>query len=182
MNKKLLIVIGAIIVLLIAVVGYFVFKPASAPQPPPVLSESTSVTQEVTPTVAPKKITLRSLLGSSSSQKCEFSDDNLSSSGQVYIADGKIRVISTIDVSSPPNNVIINGDQMYYWVEGQTTGYALSSSITAGEATPSAANQSVDMDQLIDFSCQPWTVDSAKFELPSGIQFTDFSKLPLPDM
>ena len=43
--------------------------------------------------------------------------------------------------------------------------------------TQTKSNNSVDLDQKVDYQCQSWTKDESKFAVPSGVSFIDLAAM-----
>ncbi len=123
---------------------------------------------------------IKSLIAAGKSQQCTFSskEDATQSSGTMYVAGGKMRG----DFNTETNNVkvvshmIYDGSTSYFWTDGSATGFKMA--LDANTKTDASAQaQSVDPDKNYDFDCKSWSVDNSKFELPNGIQFSDFSAM-----
>lgn len=156
-------------------------------------SGQTAMTQSQAPQMTTQKKSLFDFLSMAGSQKCTFSDKSDGSSGAVYVSSGKMRG----DFQRPENgktnasHMINDGKYMYYWSDGEKSGYKMSldfvkqqaAQITttpdnnissSNEQTPS---QAVNMKQQADYSCGGWSEDASMFTVPTDITFTDYSTM-----
>ncbi len=121
---------------------------------------------------------IKSLIDAGGSRKCTFktTEAGAESSGTVYASDGKMRgdFTSMIEGKETMSHMIYDGTTSYIWMDGQASGFkmTLDKSDVAAEQ-----NQSVDVNKNYEFDCNSWSKDNSKFEVPSNIQFSDFSGL-----
>lgn len=173
MNKKTWLVIGIAVVLLLGLGGFVLLNKGN--------NQTSPVVESASPTApASQKQSLRSLLSFSGSQKCQYQDPESKSVGVIYLSDGKMRTDQTISTEEATisSHTLVDGQYMYIWTDGSTTGYK--SSLTTTVTPPPSgqdSSQNINLDQQVEFNCQPWTKDSALFSLPSNINFTDISSL-----
>lgn len=108
---------------------------------------------------------------------CTFSHDDGAgnrSSGTVYMTGGATQIRGDFTVESPVASsatFIRTGGYNYIWGPAMPQGVKTK----VENETELMEGQEGGIDEDTEFSCQAWTVDSSKFSLPSGIQFTDFS-------
>lgn len=115
---------------------------------------------------------LRDLFASTVAQTCTFSDPSTNSTTEVYVSGGKMRG------DFPGGHMITMDQTIYYWMDGQTTGYKMSMAVPTGSAQVEAdTNAQVDLDQQLDYKCSTWVVDPTKFVLPTDVTFTDPSAM-----
>ena len=110
---------------------------------------------------------------------CDFTKnaENGTEKGTVYVAENKMR--GEFEISGPdgtfPMHMIHSGDWMYTW--GGPMGESQGIRINTAQARANANRRGgPDMDEEMDFSCQPWSMDPSKFDVPSGVQFQDFGQ------
>jgi hypothetical protein len=171
MNKKIVVVIVILILLLLGG-GALVMKNKTAPAPA-VTAPDAGPTKA---TAAEAKGTIKSLLTSGVPQSCTFtSEKQASTSGSVYIADGKMRAdfISTNEGQSINGHMIITSGYSYIWTDLVKRGMKVA--LTETQASGSANNQGMDVNQTVGYTCKPWSVDESKFILPTDIPFTTVS-------
>ncbi|MFA4942382.1 MAG: hypothetical protein WC564_01975 [Patescibacteria group bacterium] len=129
------------------------------------------------------------MLRGGKSLHCTFSykdgDQQVESTGEFYVdgKKGKFRSEGEVNITGPqPQKIktysISDGQYAYSWGSNNTsTGFKVSLDKTT-ETENTAPDQSVqDLQKPIDFKCRPWTVDSSKFDLPTGIKFTDMDQM-----
>ncbi|MDE1924634.1 MAG: hypothetical protein KGH79_00415 [Patescibacteria group bacterium] len=162
MNTKAL--IGAVAIIIIAGgVYYFVAKNNSAPVAAPA-ADFTGQNGAA--------MSLQSLVAAGAPVACTFSTttESGSESGTVYVANGAVAgdftekgAQGTIDA-----HMIVENNTSYVWTSMSTTGFK--STVTQGQA--STQSNGVNYSSPMNYSCQPWTPDQSKFNLPSNISFT----------
>jgi hypothetical protein len=114
--------------------------------------------------------------------KCVF-DQNISgsqTSGTAFISGNKLRLDSksvTQILSGSMNiesHVISDGTLIYVWSSMMPTGIKMS--VPDENATTSIeTTQGFDYDQVLDYQCAPWVVDTTEFDLPATIEFKELS-------
>lgn len=114
-------------------------------------------------------------------QKCEvkFSQDNAQSQGTVYVGGGKMRNDSTATVEGKTvvSHMILDGNTIYTWMDGQTTGLKMQATPTEAEKSQAGQQKPVNLEQKVDYTCEGWSVDTSLFTPPANITFSDFSSL-----
>jgi hypothetical protein len=186
MNKTVRIIVIVIILILLGGGAFYLFSKSHKAS---TQSEQTATSQ--TPQTATQKKSLFDFFSMAGSQKCTFSDKTNGGSGTVYVSGGKMRgdFQSANNGSANTAHMINDGKYVYYWTDGEKTGYKMSfdfvkqqaSQVTMGpenntsqQQTPS---QAVNMKQQSDYSCGPWSEDSSLFSVPTDITFTDYSSM-----
>ncbi len=164
MNKKVLIVIGAVLLLLVG--GYFYMN-----------SRKTAVTPETAAT------NLKSLIAKGVAQSCTYTNEGMSAS--VYISGGKVRedFDVTVDDKVMKSHVIVMDNTIYSWSDGQTMGMKMSydpNATAPPEAVSSDSSESFDANADMDYKCSAWVVDNSKFTLPSNVTFSAFTAPVVP--
>ncbi|MFA5933431.1 MAG: hypothetical protein WCV81_04110 [Microgenomates group bacterium] len=180
MNKKLPLIIG-VIVLLGGLAAFMLLSKGKnvTPQSQSTQTIPTEQEQETPkPTVQPKS--LKDLLALGKTQSCTFTDGS-NSKTSIFFANNKMRgdFEATSEKSVMKTHIIVDGQTSYMWIDGQTMGYKMSVDKATAEQTNTQQNQ-IDLNKQADYNCKDWTVDSSVFNLPTGINFTDLSKLIAP--
>ncbi len=124
---------------------------------------------------------LSGLLALGISQKCSFSSDTTTSAsaGVVYIANGMMRgdFTSTSNGQTVVSHMIVKDNTSHVWSSQMSQGIKMA----FGASGSGASSQSnVDVNAQVNYSCSPWTVDQAQFELPAGITFMSVGDAGLP--
>lgn len=178
MNKKILIIVGVIIVL--GLVAYFTMGKKEAPNQ---LASNTRLADDTN--MAPNQ-SLKDLLLGGKALKCEFKDDK--SASTFYMADQKVRgdvLINAEANKTMKSHMIVIDKVSYTWVEGEKTGFKIAASESDvknnSEANQAQNQEAVNLDKKMDYKCSNWSKDSSYFELPVGVEFKDLSSL-LPSM
>jgi hypothetical protein len=179
MNKKTVMIVVIVLILLLGLGGFMLSRKKS----PAGMSTTSPATGEQTQPVTEKK-SLRDLLSLGQSLQCTYTlpaDSGAgTSTGTVYVSGKQMRSDISMDIQGKTtvSHVIVTGDTSYIWVDGQTQGMKMTIDPSATPVpTITGTPQSVDWDSRIDYNCSPWSVDSAMFELPSDIKFSDFSQM-----
>jgi hypothetical protein len=175
MNK---ILIGVAVVIVIGLGIYFATKPKGTEESVQTNTnqEQTQNTENLNEETEESPTSLKDLMAGST-RTCTYTDGQ--NTGTVYAANGKAR----LDMTSVTNGVsssmhaVIDSNNYYGWIEGQPSGFKFSiAQSSTGSAGP---NQNVDINKQIDYDCSSWNVDASKFNLPSGVTFTDYSSLQM---
>lgn len=113
--------------------------------------------------------TLQSLLSLNQNVSCNVSNEK--SNGTVYVAGSQMRAdfSVTTDGVTLMNHIIHTGNTAYVWADNSAQGIKIN---TEGEAV---THESVDLNQEVEFTCQPWSPDASKFTPPGAVTFTEFS-------
>jgi hypothetical protein len=161
MSKNALIAIVAVIV--IAAAGWFFYTKKGSMM----ASEKPQTMQS-----------MKELVASGISQKCDFSEPQSNTGGTIYIAGGKVRgdFTSQTESGAVSGHMISDGTTVNTWMDGMTQG--IQSSFTMSEGPGNAnSQQGLDPDKKTDYTCTPWSADESKFILPAGITFMDVSTM-----
>lgn len=116
----------------------------------------------------------------SGSVKCTYNYEGAATT--TYIKNGKVRYET--NANGAISNGIVVDKTMYSWVNGQKTGFMMDLSSFAGNITPSPGQPSVkdvtsiraDLEAYKP-NCMGETISDSMFEKPSGITFSDYSKM-----
>ena len=114
--------------------------------------------------VSIKHQSLKTLLASGVSQKCDFAD------GRIYLANGKVRGYfdSLVNGQEQKSNMLNDGEYVYIWTDGQSLGIKMSA-----ETMMNSSSGSVDPNEEYDYTCTERGVGAENFQLPSEVTFTD---------
>ncbi len=128
---------------------------------------------------------LKTLLSSGKSQKCTFSstENNATSQGTFYIADGKSRgdFVTTVEGKTTTTHVIYEDNTSYLWTEGSNSGYKIAvNSEQLSEASKNQSTSNADLDKNYNFSCTKWSKDSSVYNRPTNVEFKEFIVPTLP--
>ena len=162
-------VIGAIVVVILAAGGWYVYSQKGG----------TGAAMMQTNTETPSAMqSMKDLVASGVSQKCDFTEPQSGTNGTIYIAGGKVRgdFSSKTQAGTIAGHMISDGTTVNTWMDGMSQGFK--SSFTASAAPGNTDSQKgLDPDKKTDYKCSPWSADQSKFQLPSGITFTDMSAM-----
>lgn len=173
-NKKIGIIIAVLLILISS--GLFLFnsrknRPPANVAPPPGNS-------------LPAK-SLKDLLMMNKAQQCNLSrkDKDTSYTVTIYMDNSQVRGnIATVNSGQLVNShMIMLANETYIWTEGQNNGIKMTLNSTAPVTTPIPGQSGgVNLDEKAEYRCLPWIADQKVFNLPTGIQFSDFSKMAVP--
>lgn len=176
MNKRILIIAGVLIVLIIVITVLFSqdnninTTVNTTPSPEPV----SYVTE---PPASDQNQTYKQFLSSGKSEICTFSTniDNSFTNGTIYAALGKIRadITYTGPKGSIQQHLLVDAYETYMWNNAGNQGIKFPVTDKAPE-DPIAA--------LPNKSCSPWVANTAVFEIPATIIFTEITGLQLPNV
>ena len=125
-----------------------------------------------------QQMSMKELIAMNISQKCDFSEPQSKTAGTIYIADGKVRgdFTSETEAGSMGGHMISDGTSVNTWMDGMSQGFKASfeASGTSGQGD---TQQGLDPSRKTDYKCEKWSKDESKFQLPSGITFTDMSAM-----
>jgi len=120
-------------------------------------------------------------LASGKPQKCEvrFNQEGNQSQGTMYVGGGKMRNDSTATVAGKTivSHMILDGNTIYTWVDGQSTGFKMEATASEAEKSQAGKQKPVNLEQKVNYTCESWSVDTSLFSLPANITFSDFSSL-----
>lgn len=122
------------------------------------------------------------------SVKCtyELQSEGATTKGETYVSNGKTRSEITIDMedgTKMDSYTISEGDWMYMWSSESDQGTKISlkemESTVEDENIEDTGNEVDYNNQMekIDYKCSPWIADDSKFEVPTNIEFVDFTEM-----
>jgi hypothetical protein len=152
------------------------------------VTSNTSATTQGANQPASSMTSLKALMASGSAQKCEvnFSNNNVSSQGTIYVAGGKMRgdFSAQNDGKTESTHMINDGTNVYTWVDGMSMAMKMSVSAmqnmqaqASPSGTPAPQQHSIDPNANYQYNCSPWSEDSSTFTPPTNINFTDDSQM-----
>lgn len=127
------------------------------------------------------KGSLRTLLASGASQKCEYTitENDLTSSATIYLSGSKMRIDSKNATKTKTENssMIIANQTMYIWGDDmQGIRMSVPDANTSG-AGETGSFQMFDMDKEIGYSCSPWVANESYFSPPRNVQFMNIDQM-----
>jgi hypothetical protein len=130
-------------------------------------------------TAEPPK-TLKELMASNVEQTCEFHDETAAAktAGTVYIAGGKFRGDFTAEAAGKTYvaHSVSDGVAVYTWIDAMRTGFKVNvDAAVSGEHGTEVS--SIDINKDVEYSCEPWSLDNSKFQIPSDITFNDLNAM-----
>lgn len=122
------------------------------------------------------KGSMRDLVALGVSMRCTFTHqtDISNSSGEVFVANGKVRGNFNVTSSAMGNQafdayMISDGEDSYVWSSLMPQGYKMPI-VESTESTPT--QEGIDYNQNLDYSCAPWPTDASVFVPPANITFS----------
>ncbi|MFZ3012047.1 MAG: hypothetical protein WA060_03595 [Minisyncoccia bacterium] len=172
MSKKL---IGLIVVVLVLIGGYFIFggnKDAENEEP-----GNTNAEQQQTG----KKMAFSEFLKQGGAYKCEVKQflSDFENSGTMYVSGKNLRgEFSTVAEGKTMLSSFISRDGYSYTWSSLAPGMGFKIKVaentkTTDTTTDTSGAYAWDADQIGDYNCENWVVDTAKFELPKDITFQE---------
>lgn len=175
-QKQLMVAAVVVILLILGLGGFFLFSKQS-----PSTQNQTS-----NATTGDKKSAMGSivdLIKGGSNVMCNFNttdDENgYTNTGTIYISSGNMRgdFVTTKEGKATNMSMIRNGNDNYIWGDEMETGIKMTISTEDLTEETNENSKYVDLNQKLDYKCNPWGVDQSKFTPPSNIKFTDLSKM-----
>ncbi len=116
--------------------------------------------------------TIGSLMAMGGSVMCDVDITGANpGSGTIYVSGGKMRGEFTVAAAGKTMHasMINDGQYIYSWTDMMPQGIKMA--VSAGSGTSGSANQGVDASTPVNYTCNAWTADTAKFMAPSDIKF-----------
>jgi hypothetical protein len=188
--KHSLIIAGVIIG--VAIVAYILMvQPAAAPtEPTPAATEAETeaMTESDSRDLTTGQGTLADFYSRGESVYCTFSGtyaDDTTTEGEFWFANEQMRVEAITRVAGEvyTSNMINDGERTYIWsgtadgMQAMVMDTDMSADMPTEYDTGAATDARVDMEQTIEYECQPWTPQAAQFVPPSNIDFIDMNAM-----
>lgn len=181
-GKKIL-VIGVLAVLLLVIISAVLLKPKNLPLSPKTDNPSPSATfipGDIQ--TSPQTGQFRNFLSFTVPQKCTFSSTDSGSefSGMVFLNNGKIRADMSVPASgsSVISHMLVEKPYSYIWLEGSVQGIVIE--FENQTQTQIRQDGTVDPNLIVNYLCQPWTVDDTLLSRPEKMKFINLTNLILP--
>ncbi|MBI3984393.1 MAG: hypothetical protein HY344_00410 [Candidatus Levybacteria bacterium] len=177
-QKQLIIAAAVIILLLLGLGGYLMFGKNTTPQ-----QNQTSNTTSGEQTTNSAMNSLVNLITSGANVTCSFdmtgTDNEFSGKGTVYVSSGNMRgdFQTTVDGKVTNMSMIRKGNDNYIWGDQMESGIKMTISPDDLKTETNEANKYFDYNKQLDYKCNPWGADQSKFNPPSNVKFTDYSKM-----
>jgi hypothetical protein len=177
--KKTTIAVAVIVVVLVVAGVFFFTRKTSQPAPAGQAGQAQSQQSPAGNAIN----SIKDAMGLGTKMKCTYStkagDTTITS--VVYVQGKNFKSVGSINGKT--TNTIFDGDTLYMWMEGQTTGTKmalscineLKASLPANQANNPAANVQSPEDQFknaTDTSCVPGD-SSVDYSVPANVTFTD---------
>jgi hypothetical protein len=186
-NRKPLIAIAVGLLLLVSL--YLIFRPKPNNTQPSTAQNSDSQMEnnEITNITG----NIFDVLKAGNSVKCTYTtgDTNYTSEGTTYVAGSKFRAdmkTSMEDNTQIESHMISDGEWAYSWSNAMPQGFKMKISDLnkqVEQTNPEVqrdANLNTalrDFESKIDYKCIKWDVDNSMFNVPTDVQFSDFSQM-----
>lgn len=172
MSKK--IIVGSFFILLVLASGlYYFYKKGTFPLS---IGQNSSGSKSTPPPSTP----IGNSLKDKAPQICTFS--NNSGSGTYYISSVGVRGDFLSSVGDIKSHMILKDNVNYNWADGSKTGnkikvdpYSIWVPQEIGGADPFG---NPDKNVTSNYKCDPWTIDTSKFNLPDGVTFIETAAGP----
>lgn len=180
MNKAVGYGVG-VVVIIVLVVGFMVMRPKTTQAPS--VAGNPSGSEGAQQGQGEKGGTLKDLFAMTTSQTCTFTNaDGTSATGTVYVSGGKVRSdfsTSASEEAGQAMHMIVKDQTSYLWgdaLQGKGVKMAFADMEAPADTTKPSSQQSASLNtnQSVKYSCKPWAVDASVFELPTGVEFSDF--------
>lgn len=181
MNRN--VIIGAVVVVLLALGAWFVFSQGNTATNTENNQEETgentsgnNTSTSGSPTRGSGSLSQVFTQGGNYTCTLNATRDGLTTTGTVYATGNKTRVdfrVQLPDTTAIQTHIIRDGSFSYTWTDGQTTG--VKSRITSSGAVdeqPQGAGSMADVDGTYDWECRPWIPQTSQFVPPTEITFT----------
>lgn len=178
--------IGIIIVLLIVGFGVYRVNVNNASKGNQTVSQGSageSTKYDIATQESNAPSSLRELLSSGQSQRCTFSStaDDTVTDGTIFAASGKMRgdISTTTSEKTIMSHMIFSNNDLYVWMDGESNGMKMTFDPNKIQ-DEEAKQQTVDLDETVDYQCSGWVGDPTLFEVPSSVTFTDLKSFAIP--
>jgi hypothetical protein len=185
--KKIIIPILLIVLLGAGIGGYlFLNKPTSEVKPQDATTQTVTENKPTEGKTSDSFVgTVTDLMKKTIPQKCEatYTEKTSEFKGTYYfnpsVKKTRMDIVSTVDENGKTmefnTHMIIDETYAYSWMDGQKTGMKISVVVPTTNGTPKT--EASQLNKQVSFTCTPWIVDGAMFELPGDVQFTDASAI-----
>jgi hypothetical protein len=124
--------------------------------------------------------TIDEFLAVGKDQKCTISttSGDTTVTGTMYFASNKKMSAEYTSVTADKTtmgNMIITNNVQYFWAPSSNQGVKIN--LSGSAESGGSASSGLDTNKEYNFKCEPWTVDEAKFAVPSNVTFLDFSDI-----
>jgi hypothetical protein len=182
-NKVIAIVVGVVVVLGGA---YYAMKGGSAgdansiavgEQNPAMQNGNSSGVESTNP--SGKKMSFDAFIKQGGSYMCTVNQnvEGIESKGTVYVNGGNVRGDFKTSVSGMNiDTMFLTKDGYSYSWSSMMPGKGYKAKVTAsggGTGAGTSGQYSFNAEQIGDYNCEVWAVDSSKFAMPSGVVFTE---------
>lgn len=178
MSKNTLVTVAVVILIVLAGATYISLNNNSSSAPVGFVNQQ-SESPVITST---EKTSLKTFMTMQGTQRCEFSEADSGGEGEFYIGDGQMRgdFMSKMGDKNVTSHMVNDGKDVYIWMDDQATGFKTSLKAMeemSNQEGVTGVNQTVDLNKQVDYKCEDWTLDKAKFAVPVEVKFQDVGAL-----
>ena len=165
-------------VLVLIMGGYFLVKPAPSNGIDNLKNESMPLFTKATSSNS-KKMAFMDFMKQGGSYKCSITQKigDMDTKGTMYMHNGMVRgeYNAKIQGTEVDSTLVVRDGYTYTWSSmAPNMGFKIKSlNESVDKSTPTGELGGFDSTQIGDYDCQPWRGDSAAFDLPKSITFTD---------
>ncbi len=172
MNKKIGVIAGAVILVILAVIGFFVIQNSNNPQ-----SSLESTTNKESAQTGATFDSLQDIFSNKSlSLQCDYASDE-GQKATIYIKNGMVRTSSVGETPQESGEVIIRDNTMYFWNNEGGIKMTFNAEDMESAQQNAQAKQSLSDLQKYKDSCKTAVVNDSLFTPPSDVVFQDMSNL-----
>jgi len=178
MNK---VVLSVVVVVAIAIGGWYMFGGSKADESADSMNDQGNTMGLDEKEGEVFSGSLAELMEKGGDYRCTFNHNTSagSSDGVVYMSGERIRgdftsVVSALGITVE-SHMISDGQNTYTWSPLTPQGYKapVVKDTTEGDKSTQTEGSYSDINQKLDYHCDPWSVDEAVFALPEGMSFVD---------
>ena len=191
MNKNMVIILALVALFVLGVIGYAMRGISTSDSANKIGIQDTSEITNLQEKTDDMSLTgnLLDLINKGSDLQCTFSGetDGTKTSGTTYISGKKVRGDYKIEVEGKvmESNLISDNEYMYTWSSEMAQGMKMKidefeKSDDDNTSKDDQAKQEKNMEAFqddYDYNCTKWNVDDSKFNVPTNIEFTDYSAM-----
>lgn len=200
MTQTIKLTIIAVVILLIAGIGFYAFKSMNSPKSQNVAQDNESneagdnktdskipeTSDKVEDSNTMQSLSMMDMFGLNKTVSCKYKLDEADSNEyNIYVSGKKLSSKMSLSTNSMPveSNMVSDGTNVYIW--SHQGGYKMNIEemknlaekykSDSQEATKNPQLSSLDKKMNVD--CKPWTEDPSVFVVPSDVKFTDMSEM-----
>jgi uncharacterized protein YxeA len=174
------IIVGIVVVIAVAVGGYFFFgEDMMKRNANTITTENTGEETSTENTQSGKKMAFSELVKQGGSYKCtvNWNAGGIDTQAIAYMSNGMLRNEANTNVAgfSVDTYIIVKDGYSYTWTS-MTPNSGFKSKVTAGVSdtnTGTSGTFTFNAEQVGDYDCEAWSGDVSMFDLPAGVTFKE---------